>query len=665
MDDSERPNDRATVDAGAALLFAGPGEMRALCRAFDWSATPLGLVAHWSPSLRVAVGIVMAAPQPMWIGWGPDYLQIYNDAHAALSERHPRSLGRPAAETTGDIWPLIAPDLEAVRGGGPAIFYADRLLRYTRQGELRDSYYSYSYSPIPDATAPNGVGGVLSVELETTDRVRAMHALEEEREQQEFLLRLADRLRAISDPIEVMRAAAEMLGRRLGVAAVQYLLVRSDGDSYDVAASYDDGRLPAARAAEGRLSDHGPGWGTRFRAGESMYSEDSSLLGADAATWREHGVRSGSAVPLLLDGRLAAVFVTGHHEPRQWSDADKRLQQRVADRTWASLERARAEAALRDSEEQQSFLLKLSDGLRRLDDPMEIQEEASRILGQHLGVDRTFYAQIDLHHRIAWIEGEYVRGHGASVLGQYDLSTFPFTRTGLEQGRTVVIDDVETDPSLDEAERAGFRVSTVRSMVSEPLFKAGELVGTLCALRFGPYHWTEREIALVRHCAERTWEAVERATAEKALRDTEERLRLFGEASADVLWIRDAETLWTEYLSRAFETIYGRTREEVLLAEDLHGWLALVVPEDRDAVLGFEERVRDGESVSFEYRIRRPDGEVRTIRETGFPIFDAQGVVRHIGGIGREITAAKSSEADGREASKTLESVRWGTQRDP
>ena len=665
MDHSRGPEASDVPNAEAALLFAGPGEMRALCRAFDWAATPLGPVSRWSPSLRVAVGIVMAAPQPMWIGWGPDYLQIYNDAHLALSERHPASLGRPVAETSGDAWHLIAADLDAVRSGDSAIYYSDRLLRYTRHGEVRDSYYSYSYSPIPDASAPSGVGGVLAVEMETTDRVLAMHALQEEREQQEFLLRLADRLRAISDPVEVMRTAAEMLGRRLGVAAVQYLLVRADGDSYDVAASYDDGRLPAARAPVGRLSDHGPGWGSRFRTGEPIFSEDSATLGEDGDTWRAHGVRSGSAVPLLSNGRLVALFVTGNAEPRRWTASEKVLQERVADRTWASLERARAEAALRESEEQQAYLLKLADALRLLDDPIEIQAVASRILGQQLGAERTFYAQIDVDHGIAWIEGEYVRGRGTSVAGQYDLATFAGSSAGLQQGRTVVIDDVEADPSLGAAERAAFRANSLRSMVSQPLMKAGELVASVVALRSGAHHWTEREIALIRHSAERTWEAVERAHAEKSLRDTEERLRMFGEASADVLWIREAETLWTEYLSRAFETIYGRTREEVMLAEDLHGWLALVVAEDRDAVLAAEERVRDGESVSFEYRIRRPDGEVRWIRETGFPILDGQGIVRHIGGIGREITAEKGAEAHRREANDTLDIVRRGTFGEP
>jgi two-component system CheB/CheR fusion protein len=140
-------------------------------------------------------------------------------------------------------------------------------------------------------------------------------------------------------------------------------------------------------------------------------------------------------------------------------------------------------------------------------------------------------------------------------------------------------------------------------------------------------------------------DVTERRHAEAARKETEERFRLFGEASSDVLWIRGAETLQWEYLSPAFETIYGYERSRVMGNDDLQHWAELIVPEDREHALAAMERVRAGERVSFEYRVRRADGEVRWLRNTDFPIRDAEGRVRHIGGIGQDITEEKRAAA--------------------
>ncbi|RWB89778.1 MAG: PAS domain S-box protein [Mesorhizobium sp.] len=131
----------------------------------------------------------------------------------------------------------------------------------------------------------------------------------------------------------------------------------------------------------------------------------------------------------------------------------------------------------------------------------------------------------------------------------------------------------------------------------------------------------------------------ERAGAKVRLRQSEENLRQFGEAASDVLWIRNAETLQWEYLTPAFDAIYGLPREKALAGDNFARWIDLVVLQDRDHVLAHIRRVRDGERVVFEYRICRPsDNEVRWLRDTDFPIRDETGKVAHIGGIGQDIT---------------------------
>ncbi len=129
-----------------------------------------------------------------------------------------------------------------------------------------------------------------------------------------------------------------------------------------------------------------------------------------------------------------------------------------------------------------------------------------------------------------------------------------------------------------------------------------------------------------------------RREAEAALRESEERLSQFGEASSDVLWVRGAESLDWEYLSPAFERIYGIERSLAGGSGGLRTWLDLIVPEDREYASAHIERTARGERTAFEYRIRRPDGEIRWLRDSDFPLFDASGRVVRIGGIGRDTT---------------------------
>lgn len=132
------------------------------------------------------------------------------------------------------------------------------------------------------------------------------------------------------------------------------------------------------------------------------------------------------------------------------------------------------------------------------------------------------------------------------------------------------------------------------------------------------------------------------AIAQAQIREQKERLRQFGEASHDILWIRDAQSMQWQYLTPAFEAICGLDRNEALRGDNYKSWLKLVVPEDREHVEEKMRRVRGGEHATFEYRIRRPaDGEIRWLRDTDFPIANTVGEISLIGGIGHDITTAR------------------------
>jgi PAS domain S-box-containing protein len=147
-----------------------------------------------------------------------------------------------------------------------------------------------------------------------------------------------------------------------------------------------------------------------------------------------------------------------------------------------------------------------------------------------------------------------------------------------------------------------------------------------------------------------------RVLAEERLRASEERFRQFGDASSDVLWVRDAEALRYAYLSPAFEAVYGESRERVLGDDDLGRWAALIHPEDREAALRSIARVREGERATHEFRVVRPsDGGVRWVRDTHFPLLDEAGRVRRIGGAGQDVTGEREAAERQRRLARELD----------
>ncbi len=156
------------------------GEMAARVRSHDWSKTPLGPIQNWPPSLRLIVDIMLVSGFPMAVRYGPDFVLIYNDGYRPiLGEKHPAALGLPFRQA----WPEVQPRLgqlheDILAGTNPGLFSEDLPLNVQRHGDRwEEARFTVSYSPIPDPTAPTGVGGVLITAVETTERVRMEAAL--------------------------------------------------------------------------------------------------------------------------------------------------------------------------------------------------------------------------------------------------------------------------------------------------------------------------------------------------------------------------------------------------------------------------------------------------------------------------------------------------------
>ncbi|HUZ11682.1 MAG TPA: histidine kinase dimerization/phospho-acceptor domain-containing protein, partial [Caulobacteraceae bacterium] len=151
-------------------FLAGGGETGALIRAHDWRANPLGPPQGWPQSLRTAVRIMLTSRQPIWIGWGAELTYLYNDAYRAIiGGKHPWAIGRPAAQVWQEIWPDIEPMLAKAMGGVEGTYVEEQLLVMERNGYPEETYYTFSYSPIPDDDgAP---GGIICANTDDTQRV--------------------------------------------------------------------------------------------------------------------------------------------------------------------------------------------------------------------------------------------------------------------------------------------------------------------------------------------------------------------------------------------------------------------------------------------------------------------------------------------------------------
>src|ERR1700760_4008607 len=145
-----------------ADFLAGGGEMGALTRAHDWSATAIGPPDAWPQSLRTAVRILLNTNHPMFIWWGSELIQFYNDAYRQTMgpERHPSALGQRGRDCWAEIWPIIGPQIEQVMSGGGATWHENQLVPVTRHGRLEQVYWTYGFSPIDE---DDGIGGVLVV----------------------------------------------------------------------------------------------------------------------------------------------------------------------------------------------------------------------------------------------------------------------------------------------------------------------------------------------------------------------------------------------------------------------------------------------------------------------------------------------------------------------
>ncbi|MGO4550039.1 PAS domain S-box protein [Lysobacter sp. 2RAF19] len=303
---------------------------------------------------------------------------------------------------------------------------------------------------------------------------------------------------------------------------------------------------------------------------------------------RAYGIRDGEfreAIERIFGADHAMVqtdieILTRNGQPRTWSlnasspgllkDGRRYVVAMALDIT----ERKRAEALMRRSAARAAFRVSLSDLLRPLSDPAQIQCTAATALCEHLGADRALFAEMSDDGQIAQVHTDHFlegvptngNGHALAAFGEE-------TGQRLRAGRTVVLDDAHASSTLGQPQRDAYEHMQVRAHVSVPLVKRSRLSALLSVHQATPRLWAGDEIALIEETAERTWAAIARARAEAAVRESEARLNA-ELADATLLQSISAELVHEESEDALYESIVSAAmaimRSQFAVLQRLH-----------------------------------------------------------------------------------------------
>ena len=194
--------------------------MGELIRAFDWASTPVGPPETWPQSLRLTIRLMLNSQHPMFIWWGEELIQFYNDGYRQTMgpEMHPSALGARGRECWTDIWPIIGPQIEYVMAGKGATWNVDQMVPINRTGTPEEVWWTYGYSPID---LDDKVGGVLVVCNDVTEQHMMTESLKDRTQRLAQLFEQAPSfIAAMRGPDHVFEMANAAYRRMIGNRAI-------------------------------------------------------------------------------------------------------------------------------------------------------------------------------------------------------------------------------------------------------------------------------------------------------------------------------------------------------------------------------------------------------------------------------------------------------------
>lgn len=302
------------------------------------------------------------------------------------------------------------------------------------------------------------------------------------------------------------------------------------------------------------------------------------------------------------------------------------------------------------AEQRREFRLQLQEALRSAATAEDGKLRAAELLGKALGASRVLFAEIDTATHEARVGEEYRAPGVPSIAGTHPISPAIFARYA--DGAPLVTPDFRADPALSEGLAPEVGALPFRAVLDVPLLRDGGVVGVLAVHDLAVRHWSEEEVALALLTAERSWDTVERARAEKQLRFSEAQFRTTAEAVPGLLFVTDTVGRST-YVNQFYKDYTGRQADS-----DGYWWREVIHPDDREAFFAETVRARrDENDFRLDYRIRRADGAFRWHSTKATPTRDPDGTIVRWVGVSLDIHDRREAEDRARAAAEEVEAI--------
>jgi PAS domain S-box-containing protein len=227
----------------------------------------------------------------------------------------------------------------------------------------------------------------------------------------------------------------------------------------------------------------------------------------------------------------------------------------------------------------------------------------------------------------------------------------------------IVVDDVERDPRMQDLLASHLKPLNITARLDVAICSEGKTVGILSLEQIErSRQWLIEEqnfAAYFAHLIALAIEARDHAEAEAALRASEERFRQLAENIENVFWMFDPHTQQILYVSPAYERIWGRSTAEVYTSST--AFLEAIHPEDRPLIIQAMTH-NCHQPKETEYRIIRPNGEIRWLRDRAFPVYNDVGELYRVAGIAEDITQDKQAAVALRRSQERLQLALEGSE---
>jgi PAS domain S-box-containing protein len=407
----------------------------------------------------------------------------------------------------------------------------------TRDGLPR----SWSLNASSPGALKDGRRYVVAMAMDVTERKRAEALLRRSAARAAFRVSLSDALRPLADPNAIQHAAANTLCEHLRADRVMYGEVR-EGRRHRARAvgtlrqrnAFGHGRTPP-RLVRRDLA-------ARLRSGRTVVLDDvhaTSTLGASFREAYDHQqVRAHVTVPLVKAGRLAALLSVHQATPRLWAGDEIALIEETAERTWAAIERARAEAAVRESEARLEAELDgrhaAAEHQRRVGARRKRGDPVRQDRRRRVAIMRSQYAVLQRLHpeRGSGGELELLAAHGFTPQNKAAwtwIDAGPASLScgaqALRNGARIVVPDVERAPGMEgSTDLERYRRTGIHAVQSTPLYaRDGQIVGMLSTHWTRPHVPAERDLRLLDILARQAADLIERRQTLEDLRNADRR----------------------------------------------------------------------------------------------------------------------------------------------